>query len=312
MGTVKAGLYLLVQLAIYQQRSLEPQRYRGLPEYRLAKPVWAAMVADEMFHGAEADRLAGSERRRAQIVGLVRSLGFVRIGSLAQQFEVTPQTIRRDIKALCEQAVLQRHHGGAALTSSVENIAYLERQVLLLEEKRRIAQMVAKHIPNYASLFINIGTTTEEIAKQLMRHVGLRVITNNLNVAAMLSGKSDFQVTVAGGVVRARDRGIVGEATIDLIRQFRVDYGVIGVSGIDLDGTLLDFDYQEVRVAQAIIANSRQVVLAADHSKFGRNAMVRLGSLDDVDALFTDAPPPAELLQGIEAGEVTLHVAEEE
>ena len=149
---------------------------------------------------------------------------------------------------------------------------------------------MAAHIPDHASLFINIGTTTEEIAKQLLHHVGLRVITNNLNVAAILSGKGDFQVTVAGGVVRARDRGIVGEATIDLIRQFRVDFGVIGISGIDLDGTLLDFDYQEVRVAQAIIDNSRQVFLAADHSKFGRNAMVRLGGLEDVDALFTDCP----------------------
>ncbi len=119
------------------------------------------------------------------------------------------------------------------------------------------------------------------------------MITNNLNVAALLAHKADFQVTVAGGVVRARDRGIVGEAAIDLIRQFRVDFGVIGISGIDLDGTLLDFDYQEVRVAQAIIASSRQVFLAADHTKFGRNAMVRLGGLDDVDALFTDAMPPA-------------------
>ncbi|MGD9508624.1 MAG: DeoR/GlpR family transcriptional regulator [Geminicoccaceae bacterium] len=256
--------------------------------------------------------MAGSDERRTQIVDLVRQQGFVTIDALAQRFAVTPQTVRRDINALCEQSVLQRHHGGAALASSVENIAYLERQVLNSEEKRRIAAMVAEHIPHHASLFINIGTTTEEIAKQLMRHVGLRVITNNLNVAALLSGKSDFQVTVAGGVVRARDRGIVGEATIDLIRQFRVDYGVIGISGIDLDGTLLDFDYQEVRVAQAIIANSRQVFLAADHSKFGRNAMVRLGSLDDVDALFTDAPPPQPLQQRIETGNVALFVADGE
>ena len=256
--------------------------------------------------------MAGNEERRAQIVDLVRRQGFVSIDALAQRFAVTPQTVRRDINALCDQAVLQRHHGGAALASSVENIAYPERQVLHIEEKRRIARLVAAHIPNHASLFINIGTTTEEIAKQLLHHVGLRVITNNLNVAAILCGKGDFQVTVAGGMVRARDRGIVGEATIDLIRQFRVDLGVIGISGIDLDGTLLDFDYQEVRVAQAIIANSRQVFLAADHSKFGRNAMVRLGGLEDVDALFTDAPPPPELRQRIEAGEVALFVADAE
>ena len=256
--------------------------------------------------------MAGNEERRAQIVDLVRRQGFVSIDALAQRFAVTPQTVRRDINALCDQAVLQRHHGGAALASSVENIAYPERQVLHVEEKRRIARLVAAHIPHHASLFINIGTTTEEIAKQLMHHVGLRVITNNLNVAAILSGKGDFQVTVAGGVVRARDRGIVGEAAIDLIRQFRVDVGVIGISGIDLDGTLLDFDYQEVRVAQAIIDNSRQVFLAADHSKFGRNAMVRLGGLEDVDALFTDAPPPPELRQRIETSEVALFVADAE
>jgi DeoR family glycerol-3-phosphate regulon repressor len=254
--------------------------------------------------------LAGSEERRAQIVDLVRRQGFVSIDSLAHRFAVTPQTVRRDINALCEQAVLQRHHGGAALASSVENIAYLDRQVLCIEEKRRIARLVAAHIPDHASLFINIGTTTEEIAKQLMRHVGLRVITNNLNVAALLAHKPDFQVTVAGGVVRARDRGIVGEAAIDLIRQFRVDYGVIGISGIDLDGTLLDFDYQEVRVAQAIIASSRQVFLAADHTKFGRNAMVRLGSMEDIDALFTDLVPPPPLRERIVAADVALFVAE--
>jgi DeoR family transcriptional regulator, glycerol-3-phosphate regulon repressor len=268
------------------------------------------MFANENEHGREAGRLAGNEQRRAQIVDLVRRQGFVSIESLAQRFAVTPQTVRRDINALCDQAVLQRHHGGAALASSVENIAYPDRQAMCIEEKRRIARLVASHIPDHASLFINIGTTTEEIAKNLLRHVGLRVITNNLNVAALLCGKADFQVTVAGGVVRARDRGIVGEATIDLIRQFRVDFGVIGISGIDLDGTLLDFDYQEVRVAQAIIANSRQVFLAADHSKFGRNALVRLGGLEDVDALFTNAAPPPALQQRIDETEVALFVAE--
>ena len=145
------------------------------------------MFAFEQQSAREASGLAGNEQRRAQIVDLVRRQGFVSIDSLAQRFAVTPQTVRRDINALCEQAVLQRHHGGAALASSVENIAYLDRQVLCIEEKRRIAQLVAAHIPDHASLFINIGTTTEEIAKQLLRHVGLRVITNNLNVAALLA-----------------------------------------------------------------------------------------------------------------------------
>jgi DeoR family glycerol-3-phosphate regulon repressor len=231
--------------------------------------------------------------RRERTVDMVRRQGFVSIEALAQRFEVTPQTIRRDINTLCAEALLRRYHGGAGLPSSVENIAYPTRQVLRLEEKRRIARLAAHHVPDGASLFINIGTTTEEVAKALLDHQGLRVITNNLNVAAMLAGKPDFQVIVTGGTVRARDRGIVGEATVDTIRQFKVDYSIIGISGIDLeDGTLLDFDYQEVRVAQAIIDSSRQVYLVADSSKFGRGAMVRLCPLLRVDGMFTDAEPP--------------------
>jgi DeoR family glycerol-3-phosphate regulon repressor len=248
-------------------------------------------------------------QRQEHILDLVRRQGFVSIDALSQQLAVTPQTIRRDINELCDDAQLQRYHGGAGLPSSVENLSYSTRQVLCLEEKMRIARAVARHIPDQASLFINIGTTTEEVAKALLDHSGLRVITNNLNVAGILSGKDDFEVIVAGGVVRSRDRGIVGEATIDLIRQFKVDFGIIGISGIDAEGELLDFDYREVRVARAIIEHSRQVLLAADHSKFGRSAMVRLGSIDQVDAIFTDRPPPAALRKMLAAAGVSVEIA---
>ena len=256
--------------------------------------------------------MSARDRRQNHILSLVRRHGFVSIEALAQQLEVTPQTVRRDINELCEDARLQRYHGGAGLPSSVENLSYSTRQVLCLEEKKRIAREVARHIPDHASLFINIGTTTEEVAKALMDHAGLRIITNNLNVAGIMSGKSEFEVIVAGGVVRPRDRGIVGEATIDLIRQFKVDIGIIGISGIDNEGELLDFDYREVRVAQTIIEHSRQVFLAADHSKFGRSAMVRLGNLSQIDVLFTDRPPPAAMRDMLGAAGVSVQVAEPE
>ncbi len=152
--------------------------------------------------------------------------------------------------------------------------------------------MVGRQIPDGASLLINIGTTTEAVAHALLKHRGLRIITNNLNVAVILSQNSNFQVVIAGGVVRSRDQGVIGEATVDFIHQFKVDYGIIGISAIDSDGTLLDFDYREVKVAQAIIANSRHVFLAADNTKFSRSAMVRLGNIDQISALFTDQPPP--------------------
>jgi DeoR family transcriptional regulator, glycerol-3-phosphate regulon repressor len=262
-----------------------------------------------MLERSEGAATAPAVRRR-EIVEVVRRQGFAAIDALAQQFQVTPQTIRRDINALCAGGALQRYHGGAGLASSVENLAYPTRQVLCLEEKRRIARLLAAHVPDHASLFINIGTTTEEVARALLAHQGLSVVTNNLNVATILCDNPGFRVIVAGGLVRARDRGIVGEAAIDVIRQFKVDIGIIGISGIDGDGALLDFDYREVRVARTIVENSRRVCLAADHTKFGRNAMVRLGSMREVDDLFTDRPPPPAMREMLKSCEVAVHVAE--
>ncbi|OWJ65239.1 DeoR/GlpR family DNA-binding transcription regulator [Inquilinus limosus] len=248
--------------------------------------------------------------RQNQIVELVRQEGYVTVEMLAERFQVTPQTIRRDISLLQDRSLLRRFHGGVTAPGSVENFAYSTRQVLCLEEKRRIAQLVARQVPDNASLFLNIGTTTEEVARALLGHRGLRVITNNINVANILYSNASCEVIVAGGVIRARDGGIVGEATLDFVRQFKVDVGIIGISGIDEDGTLLDYDYREVRVARAIIDNSRQVFLVADHTKFGRNAMVRLASIGEVHALFTDRVPPAPFGDAIAATSCQVHVAD--
>jgi DeoR family glycerol-3-phosphate regulon repressor len=250
--------------------------------------------------------------RQQQILDLVRKRGFMSIEALADHFSVTPQTIRRDINQLSDRELLQRYHGGAGLPSSVENIAYHTRQVQCLEEKRRIARLAARHIPNDASLFINIGTTTEEVARALLNHRGLRIITNNLHVASIMSQNAGFEVFVAGGLVRSRDRGIVGEPTIDFLSQFKADFGIIGISGIDADGSLLDFDHREVRASKCIIANSSQVFLVSDYTKFGRNPMVRLGNLRDLDAFFTDRQPPATICDLVDKSDVRLHVADDE
>lgn len=232
--------------------------------------------------------------RQTDLLSAVRQHGALSVEALAERFGVTLQTVRRDVGLLAEAGLLARFHGGARVPSSTtENIGYLQRQHLNEQAKRRIAQAVAKMIPAGCSLIINIGTTAEAVARELLHHKGLRVITNNLNVAAILSDNPDCEVIVAGGLVRARDRGIIGEATVEFIRQFRVDIGLIGISGIESDGTLRDFDYREVKVARAIIEQSRQLWLAADHSKFNRPAMVELAQLSQVDVLFTDQAPPA-------------------
>lgn len=234
--------------------------------------------------------------RQQQLLDEVRLKRSASVEELARQLGVTTQTVRRDVNLLAQSGLLARFHGGVSLpNSTTQNIDYLQRQVMNVEGKRRIAQAMAARVPNGCSLILNIGTTTEEVARALLHHRDLRVVTNNLNVAAILADNPQCEVIVAGGVVRSRDRGIVGEATVDFIRQFKVDIGLIGVSSIERDGTLRDFDYREVKVAQAIIAQSREVWLAADHTKFERQAMVELAHLSQIDFLVTDAPIPLHL-----------------
>jgi DeoR family glycerol-3-phosphate regulon repressor len=252
-----------------------------------------------------------NERQEA-VLELVRSQGFASVEALSERFDVTAQTIRRDINNLAAMGFVTRYHGGAGAPSSAENLAYSARQVLHLEAKQRIAALVADYLPDHASLFINLGTTTEEVAKALSRRRGLRVITNNLNVATVMGRNPDTEVIVAGGVVRARDLGVTGEATIDFVRLFRVDFGIVGISSVEPDGTLRDFDYREVRVSEAIIAQSREVLLVADHSKFGRNALVRLGHLSQVHALFTDRPPPPAMQPVIAEAGARLYVPDQQ
>ncbi len=231
--------------------------------------------------------------RQLKLLADVQAQGSVTVEQLADQLGVTLQTVRRDVQRLADKGLLARFHGGVRVPSStIENVAHQQRESLNADGKLRIAKAVALCVPNHCSLILNIGTTTEAIARALLNHTGLRVITNNLNVATILSANPKSEVIVAGGVVRGRDRGIVGEAAVDFIRQFKVDIALIGISGIEDDGTLRDFDFREVKVSQAIIAHAREVWLAADVSKFKRPAMVEVANLSQIDRLFTDAPPP--------------------
>jgi DeoR family glycerol-3-phosphate regulon repressor len=233
--------------------------------------------------------------RQTDIVGLAKSEGRVSVERLADLFNVTPQTIRKDLNELCERGVLQRYHGGAILASGIANFGYEARRKLAPEEKRRIGLRAASLIPDNSSLLINIGTTTEQVAVALRGKQGLLAITNNINVVNILQGYEQIEVIVAGGVVRHSDGGVVGEAAVDFIRQFKVDYAVIGTSAIDEDGTLLDFDYREVKVAQAMMSCARKAILVADSMKFERTAPVRIGHLSQLDYFVTDKAPPEHL-----------------
>ncbi|PLK70375.1 DeoR family transcriptional regulator [Rhizobium sp. TH135] len=229
--------------------------------------------------------------RQAEIMALAKEQGRVLVDELAARFAVTPQTIRKDLNDLCDARALNRIHGGAVFPSGNENVKYEARRSMAATEKQAIGRAAADLIPDNSSLFINIGTTTEAVGDALVDHKELMVITNNINVANHLRIFPSIEVVIAGGVVRGSDGGIVGEAAVDFIRQFKVDFAVIGVSAIDEDGALLDFDFREVKVAQAIIANARHVILVSDASKFERTAPVRIGHISQVQTFITDHCP---------------------
>ena len=231
---------------------------------------------------------SASRQRQDDIVALAREAGRVGVDDLAARFGVTPQTIRRDLADLCGQRALTRVHGGAIVATGAQNLAYDARRLVAQPHKRLIGEAAAALIPSNSSLFIGIGTTAEEAARALLGHDGLLVITNNIHVATELHRAAGIEVVVAGGAVRRSDGGIVGAATVDMVRGFRADTALIGTSAIDTDGTLLDFDPREVRVSRAIMAQARRVVLVADSSKFARSAPVQVAHLSEVDVLVTD------------------------
>jgi DeoR family glycerol-3-phosphate regulon repressor len=253
--------------------------------------------------------MQGISPRQQQILVLARQAGSVTVDDLALRFDVTPQTIRKDLNELCDARLLARTHGGAMLSSGVENLTYEARRHMAAEEKVVIGRHAASLIPDNCSLFMNIGTTTEEVARALVHHEGLLVITNNIHVATILMQRPKIEVILAGGVLRKSDGGIVGEAAVDFISQFKVDHAVIGASAIDEDGAMLDFDYREVRAAKAIMHNARNVMLVADAMKFTRTAPVRIGHLPDIDIFVTDRAPPEPVVALCRDSGVRLEIA---
>ncbi len=246
--------------------------------------------------------------RQTEILDLARSEGRVVVEGLAERFGVTLQTIRRDLTELSEAGLLDRVHGGAVARTGVSNIGYEERRRMNDAAKSAIGRACARALPDNCSMILNLGTTTEAVARELLGHHQITVVTNNMNVANSLVANESCEIMVAGGGLRRSDGGLIGDLTTQFFEQFKVDYAVIGASALDPDGDLLDFDLAEVRVSKAIIRQSRQVFVVADASKLGRSAPARLASLREVDALFTDQPLPAELARKCAEWGTAVHV----
>ena len=247
--------------------------------------------------------------RHQFIVDEARKSKLVNATRLSNTLGVAVQTIRRDLRKLSTTGQLERVHGGAALPSGIANIGYDARRSLNRDLKRRIAGKAVELIPDNASLFLNIGTTTEAVATALKNHQNLMIVTNNLNVANILASHKSCEVVVAGGRLRRADGGLTGDLAALAIDRFKVDYAIIGASAIDPEGDLLDFDPEEVRVSQQIIAAARQTIVVGDSGKFSRKAPVRLASLANVQHFVTDSIPSERFASWCQDQITMIHLA---
>ncbi len=254
--------------------------------------------------------------RQSRILAVARRDGRVDVDSLAREFDLTTQTIRRDLNELCLRGLLTRVHGGAILAhglpGSLANVGYDERRALASVEKRRIGECAAALLPDHCSVMMNIGTTVEQVASALYERSGLMIVTNNLNVVNILSGSPVKSLILAGGEVRQSDGAVIGEAAVEFMRGFRVDYAVIGASALDAEGGVMDFDLREVSVARAILDNARHTVLVADRQKFERRAPVRICDMGRIDTVVTDLEPPESFRDACALADTRIVVTEPE
>jgi DeoR/GlpR family transcriptional regulator of sugar metabolism len=247
--------------------------------------------------------------RYDKLIGLIGARGHMRIDELAALLGVSTQTIRRDIRKLSDDGFLSRYHGGAAQASSAINAALEKREVAQIREKRALAEAVVARIPDRSTVFLASGTTVEYVAKALDLRNDLRVITTSLRVANLLYARRDFDVMVPGGTLRPQNSGIVGPTAEEFLRGFRADCMVMSVGAVDPDGTMLEFDVNEVAVMRIMMANAKQVFVVADHTKFDASVSVKLAATSEIDVLFTDRALPAALAAVLEQQQVEVVVA---
>jgi DeoR family glycerol-3-phosphate regulon repressor len=167
--------------------------------------------------------------RQREILDLARKDGKVTVEGLAEHYDVTVQTIRRDLAELTDSGQLERVHGGAVVPSGVVNIVYEERRRLNASGKHAIAEACAQAIPNGVSVFMNIGTSTEAVARRLLDHENLLIVTNNLNIANILMANTGCEIILTAGILRRIDGGLVGGLTAELVKQFKFDFSILTV-----------------------------------------------------------------------------------
>jgi DeoR family glycerol-3-phosphate regulon repressor len=237
----------------------------------------------------------GAKERQHSILEWVHEQEHVEVEDIAQRFGVTTQTIRRDINKLCEQGLLRRRYGGVSLPAKAAARPVADSPIRNLLTKQQLARRLAADIPEGATVSLGVGSTIELVAKELINHEFLRILTNNLSVASALSSNSGIEVIVSGGQYRHSNHDVVGPEVTSFFSSFVTDYGIISSGSMDIYNGLMDYDIREAEVSRAIIANTRKRLLVADNTKWTQNTHCKVASFRYVDRFYTNLITPQQL-----------------
>lgn len=239
--------------------------------------------------GASAGAGKLQHHRQREIYVLALRSGSVDVSDLARRFDVTTETIRRDLSDLQEQQLLRRVHGGAVPLEHLHHEPMVDaRDMLNAEQKLRIAREAINEVPEHGSVIIDSGSTGQRLAEVFPVDRAVHVVTNSLLTAATLVRRGVRELTVLGGGVRTNTFAMVDASTAAAVRELRVDVLFISCDGLSFQRGLTTPYHDESVLKRAMIDSARRIVASVDSSKFGNDQMFAYGSLDEIDVLVTD------------------------
>lgn len=247
-------------------------------------------------------------RRHGAILKLLETHGSLSVGVLAQDLGVSAETVRRDIRALVDSGAAVRVHGAVGLAGQMGEAPFDRRMRENAGAKRAIARTLAEAIADGDSLMLDTGTTTSFLARELLGHRRLTVVTNSSDIARTLATVNGNRVFMAGGELRGDSGAALGASALAFIRPFAVQHAIISISAVDSVG-LMDFDPHEAEFARAVLACGERRIVVTDASKFGRRGFVRVAGFDALTEMVTDRPPGEDIAAALSAAAVALTLA---
>lgn len=234
-----------------------------------------------------------NSHRHEYIMHKLQASDKVSVADLVTDLEVSDETVRRDLKDLEAQGLLRRIHGGAIGIGRIHDEPIRERAQKAAKEKAIIAQKAVELISDNTSIFLDTGSTTAALARQLGRFSDLKLYTNSINVALVARDHFGVSVFITPGELRKVELDIVGYDTVNYIGDYLFETVFMGAAGVDAEHGFMDFEEHEARIRQALIKSARNKVMLADGGKFGKTANIRTAGFAVIDRLVTDSRPPA-------------------